>query len=153
MDKKSGGFFKCVFSQYDHRGFVLNIDSFPGAVQIQGNTFKKNMAYIRDYVLEEVSTSLNYFDPVNIKYSSFENQMGQVFFKVCDLTTYRAEYLFQHMADSRDEFDDVSFVQNYETVSPLVIIANKGPIVIKDNTFEENIGTMGGAIHIMSPDF
>lgn len=35
----------------------------------------------------------------------------------------------------------------------LMIQANQGPIIIKDNLFEENIGTMGGAIHIMSPDF
>ena len=34
-----------------------------------------------------------------------------------------------------------------------MILANKGPIIIKNNTFEENIGTTGGAIHIMSPDF
>ena len=57
------------------------------------------------------------------------------------------------MADPRGAFDDLEFVQRYESVSTLMIIANRGPIVIKDNTFEENIGTMGGAIHIMSPDF
>ena len=34
-----------------------------------------------------------------------------------------------------------------------MILANQGPILIKDNIFEENIGTIGGAIHIMSPDF
>ena len=34
-----------------------------------------------------------------------------------------------------------------------MILANKGPIIIKDNHFEENIGTLGGTIHIMSPDF
>ena len=34
-----------------------------------------------------------------------------------------------------------------------MLIAPKGPIVIRNNTFEENIGTIGGAIHIFSPDF
>ena len=34
-----------------------------------------------------------------------------------------------------------------------MIIANKGPTIIKNNVFDENIGTMGGAIHIMSPNF
>ena len=34
-----------------------------------------------------------------------------------------------------------------------MIIANQAPIIIKNNTFVENIGTIGGAIHIMSPDF
>ena len=49
--------------------------------------------------------------------------------------------------------DDLGIVQLYESVSTLVILANKGPIIIKDNVFEENIGTMGGVMHIMSPDF
>ena len=34
-----------------------------------------------------------------------------------------------------------------------MILANKGPIIIKGSHFEENIGTLGGTIHIMSPDF
>ena len=32
-----------------------------------------------------------------------------------------------------------------------MILANKGPIIIKNNYFAENIGTLGGTIHIMSP--
>ena len=54
-DEESGvsDFFNGEFNQYDHRGYVLNIDSFPGAIQIQGSQFKQNMAYIQDYVLEE----------------------------------------------------------------------------------------------------
>ena len=47
----------------------------------------------------------------------------------------------------------MGIVENYESVSSIMVIANQGPIIIKDNIFEENIGTMGGAIHIMSPDF
>ena len=57
------------------------------------------------------------------------------------------------MANPFEEFDDKNFVQLYESVSTFMIMANKGPIIIKNNTFEENIGTLGGAIHIMSPDF
>ena len=34
-----------------------------------------------------------------------------------------------------------------------MIIENKGPLIIVNNTFTENIGTIGGAIHIFSPDF
>ena len=56
-------------------------------------------------------------------------------------------------ADSRDALDDPGFVKKYESVSTLMIVANKGPIIIKENTFENNIGTAGGVIHIMSPDF
>ena len=48
---------------------------------------------------------------------------------------------------------DEDFLQRYESVSTLMIRRNQGPIVINNNTFSENIGTMGGAIHIYSPDF
>ena len=34
-----------------------------------------------------------------------------------------------------------------------MIMHNKGPIVLRNNTFDENIGTVGGAVHIMQPDF
>ena len=57
------------------------------------------------------------------------------------------------MADPRGEFDDLGFTKSYESVSTLVIVANKGPIILMGNTFTENIGTVGGAVHIMSPDF
>ena len=30
-----------------------------------------------------------------------------------------------------------------------MIMHNKGPIVLLNNTFDENIGTVGGAVHIM----
>ena len=33
-------FFGCVFKQHDHRGFVLNVEEFPGTIQITGSTFK-----------------------------------------------------------------------------------------------------------------
>ena len=74
-------------------------------------------------------------------------------FKVCDLATYRADYLFKWISNPSGSFNDEDFVQKYESVSTLLINANKGPIIIKENKFDENIGTLGGAIHIMSPDF
>ena len=41
----------------------------------------------------------------------------------------------------------------YETVSPIYIQANTAPIILIGNVFSENIGTTGGAIHIVSPNF
>ena len=146
-------FFACLFRQYDNRGFVLNIDSFPGTVQVQGNAFKRNMAYIKDYIVEENAYIDEFLEIGEIKYSDFERQLGQVFFKYCDLTTWRGQYLSNKLADPSGEFNDLDFVREYESVSTLIIEANRGPIIIKDNLFEENIGTMGGKIHIMSPDF
>lgn len=34
------------------------------------------------------------------------------------------------MADPKSGFDDLSFVENYEQVSSIMILANKGPIII-----------------------
>ena len=34
-----------------------------------------------------------------------------------------------------------------------MIQANQGPVIIRKNRFEENIGTLGGALHIYAPDF
>ena len=64
---------------------MLNIDSFPGTVQIQGNEFLRNMAYIKDYVVEENASIDEFLESEEIKYSQFELQQGQVFFKVCNL--------------------------------------------------------------------
>ena len=44
-------------------------------------------------------------------------------------------------------------VQGFESASPLLIKANQGPMIFVNNTFSENIGTAGGAIHIESPNF
>ena len=41
----------------------------------------------------------------------------------------------------------------WETVSPIFIQANTAPVILLDNTFSENIGTTGGALHIISPNF
>ena len=113
------------------------------------------MAYIKDYVIEEnqSSDSLKYLEPVDLKFSDFERDSGQVYFKFCDLSIFRADYLFKWIANPKKYLDDEEFVQNYESISTLLINANKGPIIIKENVFQENIGTIGGAVHIMSPDF
>ena len=46
-------FFNCIFKEYDHRGFVINTEGFPGGIQIQDSTFSQNMAYIKDYLMRE----------------------------------------------------------------------------------------------------
>ena len=50
-------------------------------------------------------------------------------------------------------FDDLEFEKYYEVISPILIISNKAPVLIKENEFSENIGTLGGTVHIFSPDF
>ena len=70
-------FFNCVFKEYDHRGFVINTEGFPGGIQIQDSTFYQNMAYIKDYLIRENSqTNDEYYAPESIKFSIFEQQTG-----------------------------------------------------------------------------
>ena len=40
-----------------------------------------------------------------------------------------------------------------ETYSTLFIDSNAGPVVFMNNTFQENMGILGGAITINNPDF
>jgi len=132
---------------------VLNAKNFPGSIQIAGSSFQKNMAYIKDYYIEENKLGAAFIEPGAIKYSDFERQKGQLNFKVCDLLVYKGVYLSQFLTNPQKGFDDVSFVANYEQVSPLLIVENQGPVILLNNLFAENIGTTGGAIHIKSPDF
>lgn len=73
------------------------------------------MAYIKDYILQENSSAEagNYIEANDMKFSEFEDQKGQILFKVCDVN-YRAEYFFQKMADPTGDFDDGGFVTRYE---------------------------------------
>ena len=45
-----------------------------------------------------------------------------------------------------EDFDDGQMTLLYESAVPIFIRANYGPMIFVNNTFSENIGTMGGAI-------
>ena len=57
------------------------------------------------------------------------------------------------MVDSRGFFDDQEFAASYEAITSIFIQTNQAPVIIRNNLFEDNVGTMGGVIAIMSPDF
>ena len=42
---------------------------------------------------------------------------------------------------------------SYENVSPIFILGHSAPLILHNNTFSENIGTTGGGINIISPNF
>ena len=81
-------FFSCIFEPYDNQGFVINTKGFPGSIQIEGNTFAKNMAYIKDYYIYENVQSQEYLTPSELQYSDFEEGSGQLNFKICDTNSY-----------------------------------------------------------------
>ena len=57
------------------------------------------------------------------------------------------------MFDPDGDVEDGDFAAKYESVTPIFIRANHGPMIFVNNTFSENIGTIGGAIQILSPNF
>lgn len=44
-------------------------------------------------------------------------------------------------------------VTSFESATPIFISQNQGPIFFVNNTFSENIGTVGGVLQILSPNF
>ena len=54
------------------------------------------------------------------------------------------------MFDPQEDIDTLSLALMFESVSPVFIKANSRPLIFINNTFEENIGTNGGAINILS---
>ena len=146
-------FFTCLFIAYDGKGFVLNARDFPGAIQIESSQVHRNMAYVKDFLIQENLLGSTFITPAQIQFTQWEASKGQLNFKVCDLTSFRGLYLTQYLTDPSTELDDLALASNYEAVSPFVIMLNRGPIIFINNTIQENIGTLGGAVHIFAPDF
>ena len=61
--------------------------------------------------------------------------------------------MFQEFIDPDEDFDDGYLFREYETATPIYIHENQGPMIFVNNSFSENIGTMGGVVAISSPNF
>jgi len=120
---------------------------------MQNSVVQQNMAYIKDFLIDANNLGSSFLKPNQIQFSDWENQSGQLNFKICNLRSFVGQYLMQQMTDPYGEFDDLEFAAMYEAVSPILIVSNKGPVLFKNNFFSENIGTLGGSVHIYSPDF
>jgi hypothetical protein len=62
---------KTGFELLKNKGLVFNLQRFPGTIEIKNSTFSKNMAYIRDVLIEEYDLRQIFLNPKNIKYSDF----------------------------------------------------------------------------------
>ena len=57
------------------------------------------------------------------------------------------------MQDDKESVD-LNTIQNLvESVSPLFIEGQTSPLILLNNTFEENAGTIGGVLNFNAPDF
>ena len=54
---------------FEDRGLILNIQGFNGTVEISNSTFNKNMAYIKDVLIEPYSIAQKFIDPENLSLS------------------------------------------------------------------------------------
>ena len=57
---------------FNHRGLVMNLQGFPGSVDIDGSVFTKNMVYIRDILIREYSDTTRFIDVDQMDASIFE---------------------------------------------------------------------------------
>ena len=84
-----------------------------------------------------------------MKYSDWFQVEERFFrFKVCDEYSFFGKYAFNQMFDPNKELNDDSFLDAFESYSPIFISANKGPMMFIANNFTQNIGTIGGVINI-----
>ena len=137
------------------RGLILNIDNFPGTVEISNSYFNKNMVYIKDILIKQNESGQDSFNEFFIHSSKFRIKEGGdgIVFSKCDSASGKTEYLFQIMNDVRSKSHDYYGALAYEAASPIFISANQGPMLFINNTFSENIGLHGGAIEILTPNY
>lgn len=70
---------------------------------------------------------------------------------ICDQQIYSDKYFFNSGFSQEDDIEE--FFDKFERLGLIYISRNYGPMIFKDNTFTDNIGTFGGAITINSPNW
>ena len=102
-------YFDHEFEQFNNRGSILNLQGFPGAVEIRDNIFRKNMLYIKEVLImpNSIAEGDTFYTPDQLKYSDWTlPQTSYLRFKVCDENLYTGKYLFQSMFYPHEDFDD-----------------------------------------------
>jgi hypothetical protein len=133
-----------------HKGTVLNIEDFPGKVEIVGSNFERNLHYIpaiKYTGLSEALYSIDQFKDLAITKELQLSICSDVDQKDLDIFGNSIELMRGSGSDLDKLFDD------YERLGLIYISRNQGHIIIKNNAFSKNIGTFGGAITINSPNW
>ena len=103
---------------------------------------KRAIAYVQEVLITEYDASDTFYEITGSDlFSAFSQNQFKVAFKACkDDGSYEARYLLMVANDPHTSFDD-SILQALESVSPFVIVGNRGPIIFTNNEFRDNIGT------------
>lgn len=115
------------------------------------------MAYIKHIQIKPNKINDDFYEyPIDVSYSQFmklkDRHKDKLSFVTCT-KDYEYRYLFKELFDPQKGIDETEMALIFEQVSPIFIFANAGPILIHNSTFRDNIGTTGGAINILAPNF
>lgn len=91
-------------------------------------------------------------DVPNINQFRDLGQTNEYKFAICDLGAGgQDKYMFHDGISFNQDIDDL--FDTFERLSVVYISRNFQKVIIRDNNFDENIGTFGGAITVNSPNW
>lgn len=135
------------YPTFDNHGSVMNLQGYPGSVNVIGSTITNNLVYIPDVFPSKRSP----LDETEYLSNFINTETGQIMTTRCN-STLATKRLFSDYLNSLTELESEELSQ-FEKHSPIYISYPRNPIVFDDNQFESNIGLFGGTISIDSPNF
>lgn len=129
-----------------NKGIILNLDSFPGIVEIYNCEMNYNGIFIPEIFPAEFNAEDRFY------LDAFKNNdIMELEFSACDRYTNTNQYFLQRGIDSRTDIN--SLVQQFETEAPIFIKNAWNQVIVRDSMFKMNLGTFGGVISYNSPNF
>ena len=135
-----------TFPVFQHKGIVLNVEDFRGGIEFMNSVISKNMIYVPEIYITRYATATEY--DLEKFYSSTTSEYS---FAYCDTSSGVNRYLLTHGYDA--EYDIELLFDTFERLGVIYISRNNGPMIFRNTSFYDNIGTFGGAITISSPDY
>ena len=127
----------------ENKGIVCNIDGFDGVIHFEGNKFENNMVFI---------PSAAYANNQKFNHTRYQPNLddfvkdGFLEFVIQDETTMMRDVHYLNYMDPEVQFKHLKEKFIVQTTMFLAGINNK--IIFENNEFDNNIGTVGGAIHL-----
>ncbi|CDW73676.1 UNKNOWN [Stylonychia lemnae] len=130
-----------------HKGIVLNIEGFDGKIEIAGSKFRLNTHFIPELIMPPLRK--NYIK--NSDHFIDQFLTNELKFAICNQDSLTDEFFLAHGISMSDDID--KYFDQFERLGLIYISRNKEYTIIRQNLFQDNIGTFGGAITIDSPDW
>ena len=117
-------FFNYEFEKFMNRGLILNMQKWPGAIEVSNSTIDHNIVYIKEVLIQEQGTTFTY-DAVDDQdaIADFTDADEEALkFKICK-SDYGSKYYFNDVIDPNAEFDDNGILYA-ESMAPFYIYGN-----------------------------